>query len=158
MTPVMLFWLIYSAKWAFSCYRSNHLSSFAPPNACFVPKYYRSWHGGGVNILQARCRGRYSRVILYGTHSSLDIQAFVYVWPVNSQAQLPPGRRSGAFCRADDLLMWIPVRQKGKCLCFQDSLVSRVSTAVTLSPVLPKPSRSECNTISSGISSADAPR
>lgn len=113
---------------------------------------------GVVNVLQAHCWGRYSRVILYGTHSSLDIQAFVYVWPVNLQAQLPPGRRSGAFCRADDLLMWIPVRQKGKCLCFQDSLVSRVSTAVTLSPVLPKPSRPECNTISSSISSADALR
>lgn len=42
---------------------------------------------------------------------------FVCVWAVNSQAQLPPGHRSGGFCSADDLLMWIPVRQKGKCLC-----------------------------------------
>lgn len=66
---------------------------------------------------------------------------------------------SGAFCNADDLLMWIPARQKGKCLCFQVFPASWVATAVMLSAFQPnRPPKSGCNTISASVPPADAPR
>lgn len=40
---------------------------------------------------------------------------------------------SVGLSNASDLLEWIPVMQKGKCLCFQVFSVSRVAAAVILS-------------------------
>lgn len=66
-------------------------------------------------------------------------------------AQLLPGGGTHAcvWClsNANDLML-IPVMQKGKCLCSQVFLVSRVATAVMLSPVLPEPTSRGGNTIS----------
>lgn len=108
-------------------------------NVYFLPKELTAMTRR-FNLLQAHCQGSCVRVILYmhdSTHSSLNILALVCVCAANTHAQLPLGHRSRGFFSADDLLMWIPVRQKGKCLCFQVFLVSRVTTAVTLSPFCP---------------------
>lgn len=135
MTAVMLFWLIYSANGV--SHVTTWIISHPYPLECVLCSKVLAVITWRFNVLLAHCQGSCTSVILYirgSTHSSLNILSFVCVWAVNSQAQLPPGHRSGGFCSADDLLMWIPVRQKGKCLCLQVFPVSRVTTAVTLSP------------------------